>query len=144
MAANSGSYPFQQLIKDQSTNQALKHAFDRINTLESQQKGPVRGSLNPDQKPTNLGTTNAGVLFYSTDFDRTFQWTGTGWIDAPGSPQRGQTAPFLSSSPPSIGWAPCDGTQVTGSTSSGGTQLVQTPMLNPSNIATGLNTWVRL
>lgn len=151
MGANDGAYPYQQLIKDQSTAQALRHAFDAINTLRAQVKGPVRGSLNPDQKPNNLGPADAGVLFYATDFDRSYQWTGSGWVDAPGSPQRGQTAPFLTGMAPSIGWAPCNGTQVTGSTATGGTQLVQTPMLNqPSttvtqiNYASGLQIYVRL
>ena len=148
MAANNQAYPYQQLIKDQSTGLALRAHWDAISALQSAVKGPVQGTLNPDQKPGNLSTTDAGTLFYATDFDRTFQWNGTAWQDAPGAPQRGQTAPFLNGLAPSVGWALCNGSQVVASTSNGNTQLIQTPQINDAGTyglgTTGLQVWVRL
>lgn len=46
--------------------------------------GPMRGTLSPNQKPAGMGANDAGFLFYSTDFDRVYRFTGAGWQDAPG------------------------------------------------------------
>lgn len=80
--------------------------------------GVQAGTLSPDQKPT-LTTDDAGYLFASTDFARVFRWSGSVWADAPGDPPRYMIAFFQVA--PSTGWALCDGSSVTVSTSGGGT-----------------------
>ena len=89
------------------------------------------GTLSPDTKPT-LGAGDAGAIFWANDFDRAYNWTGSVWEDEPGQPERGtiavsaavSLAGALAASP---GWALCDGSTVTGSTSTGGTTSVTTP-----------------
>lgn len=150
MAQNNDAYPYVNQVQHFPTQQALRFAWDQINALKKNIAGPTQGTLNPDQKPANLGPKDKGTLFYSTDFNRNYVWTGTAWSDVPGAPTRYQTATFLTSPEPVVGWAPCNGQRVTASTSIGGTQLYQTPVLNqpPSSSVTtsytGLTTWVRL
>lgn len=90
--------------------------------------GPMFGTLSPDTKPT-LTADDAGFIFASTDFDRLFRWDGAGWADASGQPMRGQIAYFSDTLLPGTGWALCDGSSVTRSTSSAGTTSFTTPNL---------------
>lgn len=108
--------------------------------------GPMRGTLDPDQKPGSLGTDDAEFLFYSTDFDRTYRWTGSAWADAPGEPPRRMIAFFETA--PSTGWRLCDGTaSVTITTATGGTTTLTVPDLTTntrfvrSNTSTGTGTF---
>ena len=70
--------------------------------------GTMRGTINPDQKPT-LVAADAGFLFYSTDFAHTYRWTGTAWEYAPGDDGSGYVA-FYTVAPPAGIWQACDGT----------------------------------
>lgn len=89
----------------------------------------LRGTLSPDQKPADLGTRDTNFLFISTDFDRTYRWTGAAWADAPGQPARGQIVYFPSAFAPTTGWALCNGTGTTASTATGGTAALTPPDL---------------
>lgn len=96
------------------------------------------GTLSPNQKPSDLASTESGFLFYSTDFDREYIWTSTAWTDAAASPKRGTIAWFPvtlhADFAPGTGWALCDGTAgVTRSTPSGGTTTFTVPDLTTAN-----------
>lgn len=67
----------------------LKNQLDSKATNE-QKILMAAGTLSPDQKPTGLTTDQTGVLFHSTDFDRWYRWTGTGWLEVGGAPKRYQ------------------------------------------------------
>lgn len=69
--------------------------------------------------PLGLGAQDVGFRYHSTDFDRLYVWTGSGWTDVPGQPERGLYAPF--DTVPGTGWFKADGSLVTGSTATGGT-----------------------
>jgi hypothetical protein len=43
------------------------------------QTGTMRGTLTPDQRPTDLGTNDIDLIFYATDTHYQYQWNGTGW-----------------------------------------------------------------
>lgn len=94
--------------------------------------GMMRGTLSPNLKPTDLGTNDVGFLFYSTDFARTYRWSGSAWADAGFEEPRGMIAwsadPFSFSG--ITGWALADGSTVTASTTTGGTQSVALPNLH--------------
>lgn len=99
---------------------------------------PFYGTLSPDQKPSDLGVNDNGFYFYSTDFDRTYVWAASAWVDAPNQPKRGTIAHFPvtlhADFAPGNGWALCDGTAgVTRSTPSGGTTTVTVPDLTTSS-----------
>lgn len=61
-----------------------------------------------------LGANDIGFKFYATDYDRLYQWTGTGWLDAPGQPCRGYWLPFDAAGVANLGngWQLCDGSVV--------------------------------
>jgi len=139
---NRQQYAFLQTIKDPHVHQALRFVMDQQNATAQIVKGPVSGTLDPDQKPQNLGTKDAGTLFYATDYDRTYKWTGSAWTDAPGSPPRNHTAAFLNSPSPPTGWAICNGQQTSISTTDGRTEFFKTPVVPPDT--QGFVTWVRL
>lgn len=103
---------------------------------------PMSGTLSPDQKPT-LTTADAGLKFYATDFDRTYRWTGAVWADAivPSSVPRKTIV--WSDIALGTGFALCDGSTVTVSTSSGGTASYTTPNLTGSNAFVRANTTSR-
>lgn len=99
---------------------------------------PFAGTLSPNQKPSDLGTRDAGFEFRSTDFDRLYRWTGSAWIDAPGQEARGQIAFFPitidAAFTPGTGWQLCDGTAgVTISKADGTTGTVTVPDLTTAS-----------
>lgn len=92
--------------------------------------GPTRGTL--ANITTGLTANDAGYLYYATDYDRTYRWTGTAWEDAPGQPPREMVVYRNSASAPT-GWALCDGAAANISTSTGGTAAYTTPNLTGAN-----------
>lgn len=86
--------------------------------------GTMRGTINPDQKPT-LGTADEDFRFFSTDFNHTFRWSGSAWAMGPDETPQGAIVPFVVA--PGTGWQVCDGSTVTGSTAVGGTASVTVP-----------------
>jgi hypothetical protein len=97
--------------------------------------GVQYGTLSPDQKPT-LTTNDANYRFRSTDFNREYRWNGSSWNDAPGQEPRFKASLFARNGGPenAAGWALCDGSTVTRSTTSGGTTSVTVPDLVTSNL----------
>jgi hypothetical protein len=43
--------------------------------------GTMWGTLSPDQRPTDLGTNDAGFAFRGTDQQREFLWSGGAWVE---------------------------------------------------------------
>lgn len=83
-----------------------------------------------------LTANDVGYLYYATDFDRVYVWTGAAYADAYGQPAR-EDIHFFTTAPPGNGWQLCDGTpNVTISTATGGTGLVTPPNM------TAAPTWV--
>lgn len=84
-------------------------------------------------KPTDLGwiatnkSIDAGFLFYATDYAHTWRWTGTAWEYAPGDRPSGEIGWFTAA--PGTGWALCNGSAATRSTSVAGTAAFTTPNL---------------
>lgn len=124
-------------IKDFPTKEALRILGIQVDKLT---RGAFVGTLSPDQRP-RLALKDTGTQFFSTDFARGYQWTGTAWQDLPDAPGRFQTVAFAQAPEPPIGWAPCDGRGVTRSTSTGDVTFYNTPNVPPN---TGLQFWVRL
>jgi hypothetical protein len=139
--SNQQAYPYVSQIQDTTTRLAFQAVWNQLNALGSQAKGPVVGTLNPDTRPTGLGQKDEGTLFWSTDFNRLYTWTGSGWEDFVGEPQRGMIAFFPNAPDNSAGWAPCIGGTASGSTASGTVVQVQVPGLPQY---TGMNPWMRL
>lgn len=93
---------------------------------------PLRGVISAIT--TGLGTYDAGYLYYATDFDRIYRWSGSAWADGAGQPTRGMISYFMDSYAPSTGWQLCDGTaSVSISTATGSTTTVTVPNLTGSN-----------
>lgn len=78
--------------------------------------------------PTDLGPFDLGFLYQSTEFYRTYVWTGAGWVDASGQPERG-VVNWMIQAPLQAGYALCDGSGATMSTYSAGTVFITTPNL---------------
>lgn len=75
-----------------------------------------------------------GMYYYATDYNRLYLCkTGAAWQDAPGQPPRGQICLF-DPKDSLTGWHACDGSTVTASTETGGTQSVTLP-----NFFSGVN-----
>lgn len=89
--------------------------------------GTMRGTLSPDQKPAALGTDDGGFLFYSTDFDRLFRWTGAAWSRGPGEPPAGLLLDTTADEAPGVGWQLCDGSTVSRTTALGALVNVTVP-----------------
>lgn len=99
--------------------------------------GMVNGTISPDQKPTGIDTTDTGLLFNSTDFDRIYRWGGAAWSDAPGQPQR-DVVEMCRTAPAGNGWHLCDGTAgVTISKSDGTTTTITVPAMNAATFPRG-------
>jgi hypothetical protein len=79
--------------------------------------GVQRGTL--AAKPTGLGADDTGLLYYATDYARTWRWSGSAWANAPGEMAQGAIAYFDAN--PGTGWSIADGTTVTYSTTTAGT-----------------------
>ncbi len=87
---------------------------------------PTKGTL--ANLTAGLGANDVGYLYYATDFDRTYVWTGAAYADAPGQPSRDMVAFFNVA--PGVGWHLCDGTpNVPVSTAVGGTLNTNMPNL---------------
>ena len=84
--------------------------------------GTLRGTLSAI--PT-ADTRFNGMYYEATDFNRVYICTGAAWVDAPGQPTRHQIGLFDSA--PGTGWALCDGSNATFSTSPAGTAVAATP-----------------
>lgn len=137
----AGSYPDLGRVTDEPTRSAIKWAVDRVGALMTLVRGPESGTLNPDQRPPNLGATDVGRKFYSTDFNRVFRWNGTIWTDDPSSDARYLIAFFLTTPEPGVGWAQCNGNMVARSTSDGRVQAFVTPSVPPY---AGLTAFIRV
>lgn len=68
----------------------------------------MRGTLSPNTKPT-LAVGDAGFLFYATDYQHLYRWSGTAWAYAPGDDGSGYFG-FWSEAPTTGFWQLCDGT----------------------------------
>lgn len=126
------------MVADKTIQLALRILHDLRRILERKTL-PQRGTLNPDQRPSNVNPLQAGVLFYATDFDRVFRWNGSTWEDAPGQPARGMVAFFLVD--PGTGWAACDGGVLNMTNSAGEVVGGVAPVVEALS---GLSPWVRL
>jgi hypothetical protein len=98
--------------------------------------GSMRGTLSPDQKPTDLGTNDAGFLFFATDFAHTYRWNGSAWRYAIefGDPGSGQIEWWIVAPNNNGVYQLCDGTSTTRSLNTGATAAVTTPNLVGSYI----------
>ena len=131
-------YLAQIQAKDFPVSQALRFLGDQVGRLT---RGSFVGTLSPDQKP-KLTFADSGQEFFSTDYARGYRWTGTAWEDLPDAPSRFQIVIFAQSPEPPIGWAPCDGRNVSRSTSTGGVAFYAVPNIPISPQV--LQSWVRL
>ncbi len=86
--------------------------------------GPASGTLGAI--PGALGLNDAGFVYYATDFDREYVWTGSGWVDGDGQEARFQIV-WFPQAPEVNGWQICDGSTVTRSTAGGGTTSYTVP-----------------
>lgn len=137
-AANvSKTYPGVAQVTDPIIQQALRVLHDLLSMFTAKAT-PTRGTLEPDQKPV-LTPLQTGYLFWASDFDRVFRWTGTTWEDAPGMPTRGQVGFFRMS--PGIGWSQCNGNQTQTTGPGGQLFALTTPTIDSIN---GLLAWIRL
>jgi hypothetical protein len=78
--------------------------------------------------PGTLTAIDAGYLFYATDYKRLYRWSGSAWADdesRTGPDPRKQVCWFMED--PGAGWALCNGSTVTISTSTGGTASYAAP-----------------
>lgn len=82
-------------------------------------------------KPTDLGANDVGFLFHATDYNHIWRWYGSGWQYAPGDRVSGEIAWFTEN--PGVGWALCDGSNVTRTKSDATTASVTLP-----NLTTGV------
>ncbi len=141
----AADYPFVDQIQDPQAQTAVRITNDKLASL-ADGAIPIEGRLAPDERPSPLDSRAAGLLFYSTDFARTFRWNGTRWEDAPGQPERGLVGWFAPPGPPDAtlvlpGWASCNGKQVQQTSSDGSLKALQTPAIPASN---GLVAYIRL
>lgn len=134
------SYPGLSEIKDSVVARAVRLLWDTLYKVEVLAKGPTEGTLSPDTKP-RLGSGDVGSLFFATDFNRLYRWTGSTWTDDSTAPPRFQISFFASSPEPVTGWVPCDGRSTIRSTSSGGTAYFTVPV-TPS--LEGNSAWLRV
>jgi hypothetical protein len=68
------------------------------------------GTLSPDVKPADLGTTDVGFLFESTDFYHLYKWTGSVWTWGPGDGcNGGQKCDFAKAPTPASAWKKLNG-----------------------------------
>jgi len=139
--SNTTALPYVGQIQDSTTRLALQAIWNQLNYLGGQVHGPVVGTLSPDQRPANLGAKDVGTLFWSTDFNRLYTWTGSNWTDFVGQAQRGMIGFFPTQPDNPAGWALCNGQTVSASTAGGTTTLGQVPTLPQY---TGMNPWIRL
>lgn len=137
--ANVNSYPGISAIKDSVVVTALRILWDKLYQVEILAKGPTQGTLSPDTKPV-LGGGDTGTLFYSTDYNRLYRWSGSAWLDDPTAPTRFEVTRFFGAPEPATGWVPCDGRQALFSTSSGGTTYFQVPVIP---VEAGLTAYIR-
>lgn len=140
-STNRDAYPGLHGFTDQNQRLAVRTLFDLLRKLQSGAAGPIEGTLDPDTRPRKLGQNDRGLLFHAQDFDRVYYWSGTAWVDAPGSPTRFHQALFPANDPPGAGWAACDGSTVRASTPEGRTVAYKLPALSPSS---GLAAYLRL
>jgi hypothetical protein len=72
--------------------------------------GVMYGTLSPDLKPSDLGTSDLGFLFESTDYYHLYRWTGSTWTWGPGDPGNGgQKCDFVKAPTPAAAWKKLDG-----------------------------------
>jgi hypothetical protein len=101
--------------------------------------GTMQGTLSPDLKPTGLGTDDTGFLFWSTDYEHLYRWTGAAWDYAPGD--QGSGFIQLDTAAPTTGvWALADGSGTTRSTATGTLSAFTTPDLTGQFIKGGTYT----
>ena len=139
--AERTTYPWLEAISDRTLKDAFRWVIQKLLTVERVAKSESQGTLNPDQRPKNLGPGDAGTRFFSIDYARPFLWTGSGWQDAPDTPTRYAVGFFPGAPEPPIGWAICDGRSILRSTSSAGVVLYTTPITSDYG---GLKAWIRL
>jgi hypothetical protein len=89
--------------------------------------GPTVGALG--SITGSLTANDAGYRYFASDYNREYRWTGSVWEDAPQAPARYQISYFAVAPDPAAGWAVCDGSGATRSTSTGGTAAYTTPNL---------------
>lgn len=101
------------------TDRQVLYVVQLVNAAHSWQylAGTMRGTLSA--KPTDLTTADAGLLYFATDYARTFRWTGSAWENAPGETAQGAISFFDGN--PGTGWSIADGTTTTFSTATAGT-----------------------
>lgn len=112
-AFSSGTYanrPAATDVDDGSTYYATDQGvtYLAISGVWIYMSGVMRGTINPNLKPT-LALADAGFVFYSTDFQHTYRWTGAAWEYAPGDDGSGFITHFAVA-PRTGSWQLCDGT----------------------------------
>jgi hypothetical protein len=133
------TYPGVGQVPDSLTQIALRLVHDLILML-SRKSVPTRGTIAPDQRPV-LTPQQKGFLFWASDFDRVFVWSGLAWQDAPAQPVRGGVSWFLQTRPPGPGWARCDGRAASITSPTAELRSLSTPIVDSLN---GLDPWIRL
>ncbi len=136
-------YPFVNQVQDPGAQRAVHLLNDKLASV-SDAATPLQGTLSPDQRPLNLDRRATDLLFYSTDFDRIFRWTGTGWEDAPGGGEPRNLIGWFWQPTPVVsrpGWALCNNSVVQQTDSQGNLVRLQTPIVNAIN---GLVAYIRL
>jgi hypothetical protein len=89
-------------------------------------------------KPTTLTAKDAGFLFHSTDYLRTWRWTGTAWTYADGQKEAHEIIVYPGAVP--AGYALCDGSAVTVTLSDATTTSFTTPDLTGQYLKGGTYT----
>lgn len=78
--------------------------------------------------PIDLLATDAGFLFYATNFAHLLYWNGGNWQWAPGENGSGYIVTFVNPPSPATGWHLCDGSTVQTLTSAGTTVSTTLPV----------------
>lgn len=111
---------------DPKLKTALQYIWEDIARYVNQDASPfTSGTLFPDERPSDLTTDDEDALFFSTDFNRFYRWTGTAWIGI------GDGFDYIAgfrTAPTVAGWHLADGsTNVRRSNEDGTTSLITVP-----------------
>ena len=116
---NLNSYPVGTLFyeTDRTVIYVIINSSGTLVWLFVAGSGPMRGTLSPDTKPTDIGANDVNFRFYSTDYGNEYRWDGSVWL-LTSFPGPGFVGSFRIA--PTIGlWQLCDGTVVTISNTDG-------------------------
>lgn len=90
--------------------------------------GYMKGTLSPDQKPSDLGGNDVRFEFFSTDFSKFYRWTGSAWERRGDQDPAGMIGVFRVGPAAGIpGWQLCDGSTVDASRDDGTINSITVP-----------------